>query len=261
MAVARYQNTVLDATGAVVADASVAIVSETTGALAVIYSDRAGAIPISNPMTADADGFFGFYATGDAYKITATKGETSREFRYVGIGTSSEEDKQLVTVIDTTVFSGAASVTISSISTYRKVVIEFERLQVSVDAADFNSFISIDDGVSFISTSSYTFTLDKRTAGTAALVGSASATGIILSQSLGTGSGESYQGTITLLNFTDTSTFKHISVEGSVYDSAPVLRSANVDALVATTDALTNIKFQPSSGLISGKFTVKAEVL
>ncbi len=260
MTVARWQGTVVDSTGATVASASVAVYSETTGALATIYSDRAGTVSISNPATADSEGFIGFYAAGDAYRIVASSGATSREFRYVGIGTSQEEDKPLTTIIDTTVFSGAPSVTVSDISIYRKVVIEFERLQVTTDTADLNCVISTDDGVSFISSSSYVSTLDRRTASTAALLGGVS-TGLVLSQSLGTGSGEFYQGSITLLNFTDTSTFKHITAEGNVYDSTPTFRSANLDALVATGNALTDIRFAASSGNLSGKITVKGEVI
>ena len=261
MALARWQGNVQDSTGATVASASVAIYSETTGALAPIFSDRAGAVSITNPMTADSEGFIGFHADGDAYRIVASSGATSRELRYVGIGTAQEEDKPLVTIIDATTFSGSAAVTVGQLSTYRKVVIEFERLQVTTDTADLNCFISIDNAVSFISTSSYAFSLDRRTATTAALVGSSGTTGIILSQSLGTGTGEFYQGSITLLNFTDTSMFKYITAEGNLYDSAPVLRTANCNAMVATGDALTDIKFQPSTGNLSGIVTVKAEPL
>ena len=260
MALARWQGTIVDSSGDTVASATVAVYSETTGALATIYSDRAGTTSITNPTAADSEGFVGFYAAGDAYRIVGTSGATSREFRYVGIGTSQEEDKPLTTILDSIPFSGASSVAVGNLSTYRKVVIELERLQVTTDASDLNCVISIDNGASFISTSSYAFSLDSRTAGTANLVGSAATTGIILSQSLGTGSGEFYQGTITLLNFTDTAMFKFITVEGDSYDSAAALRVANCNAMVASFNALTDIKFRPSAGNISGVITVKAEI-
>ena len=261
MVFARYQANVQDDAGAVVAGAEVAIYSETTGGLATIYSDRSGSTSITNPMTADGEGFFGFYANGDAYRIVATSGATSREFRYVGIGTASEEDKELVNVIDTTVFSGASNLVVGSIATYRRITVELERIQVATDASDLNMFVSIDGGSSYLAGTNYGFTLDQRTVSTASLIGSAGTSGVVLSQSLGTGTGEFYQGVITLLNFNDTSTYKHISAQGSIYNSAPEFRAANLDALVLTAAAITNIKIQPSAGNISGKITVKGESL
>lgn len=99
MVLARWQATIVDDAGDVQSAASVEVRHETGGApLAVIYSDRAGATPISNPLTADADGFAAFHVPGGAYKITATKGAFSREWRYVGIGLSSESDAPIVDV-------------------------------------------------------------------------------------------------------------------------------------------------------------------
>lgn len=262
MAVARWQATITDSSGNVVPNASVAVVSETTGALATIFSDRAGTVSISNPTTADSDGFVAFFAAGDAYKITATSGATTRQFRYVGIGTSQETDQELVTVIDTTVFSGATGIVVTGIGVlYREVIIEYERANVAVDGSDLLLTVSVDNGSTFLAGTNYLSTLDRRTATTAALSGSTGAANATISSNLGTGTGEFYQGKISLLNLTDTSTYKHIKIEGSVYDATPDFRSANMNLLVTTLSAITDLQIVPSASTFSGKITVKAEFL
>lgn len=260
MTVARWQATITDENGDVVASASVAVVSETSGALATIYSDRAGAVSISNPMTADSDGFVSFYAAGDAYKITATSGSTTREFRYVGIGTSSEEDKQLVTLAEST-FSGSTYLRFSNLDLYRKIIIEVERLNNVVDASDLYAFLSIDDGSTFIQGTSNLFTLDHRTAATAALTGSTGTSFLQLADDLGTGTGEFYQGVITMINHTDTSTYKYLNSLGSVYDATPEFRAADMKGIVLTGGSVTDIQIQPSSSTFSGKVVMKGELL
>jgi hypothetical protein len=93
MTLARWQATIVDEAGNIQDGATVTVRRELSGApLAVLYSDRAGATPLGNPLTSDANGFAAFHVTGGAYRITATKGAFSREWRYVGIGTSQEFD-------------------------------------------------------------------------------------------------------------------------------------------------------------------------
>ncbi len=261
MAVARWQGTITDSNGSIVANASVAVVSETTGALATIYSDRAGTVSISNPTTADSDGFVGFYAAGDAYKITATSGATTREFRYVGIGTSQEEDKPLVTILEVT-FSGVASLTIGpNLDLYRKIVFEVERLQVLTDTADMHMFVSIDGVPTFIGGTSNLYTLDRRTAATAALVGSTGTSKLVLATNMGTGTGEFYNGTITMLNHADTSTFKTLNSTATVLDATPDFRASNMAGMVQTGGSVQHVAFQPSTGNMSGVITVKGELI
>jgi len=260
MALARWQGTILDSSGDVVASATVAVYSETTGALATIYSDRAGTTSITNPTTADSDGFVGFYAAGDAYRIVATSGSTSREFRYVGIGTNSENDTELVTISDNTI-SNATAVILSNLDLYRQVVIEIERLQPLVDATDLQAFVSVNGGASYVGGTLNLYTLDRRTASTAALSGSAGASSLILATNLGTGTGEFYQGTIVLKNHTDTSTYKYVNSTGSVYDATPDFRASDMRGLVLAGGAVTNFAFQMSSGNQNCKLRVKGELL
>lgn len=92
MALARWQATIVDESGNIQAAASVEVRSEASGLLVSIYSDRAGATPLSNPMTADSEGYAAFHVVGGAYKITAQKGSFARQWRYVGIGTMQEVD-------------------------------------------------------------------------------------------------------------------------------------------------------------------------
>lgn len=93
MALAKWQRTIVDETGAVQSGASVEVRIQDTNALASIYSDRAGSTPKSNPFTTGFDGFADFFAPGNAYKITATKGGFSKTWEYVPIGIAQELDE------------------------------------------------------------------------------------------------------------------------------------------------------------------------
>lgn len=261
MVVARWQGTIVDDAGTVVSGASVAVVSETTGGLATIYSDRAGLVSITNPTTTDSDGFVGFYAAGDAYKITATKAGTTREFRYVGIGTSQEEDKPLVTILEVT-FSGVGSLVIGpNLDLYREIVFEFERLQVLTDLADMHMFLSIDGVPTFITGTSNLYTLDRRTVATPALVGSTGTSELVLATNMGTGTGEFYNGIITMLNHADTSTFKTINSTATVLDATPDFRASNLAGMVQVGGSVQHAAFQPSTGNMNGKLIVKGELI
>lgn len=90
---ARKQFTVTDALGNVLPGATVEVRAETGGSpLASLYSDRAGSTPMTNPTTADGDGFVFFHAAGGAYKIVVTSGSYTRTHRYVAIGLLGEKD-------------------------------------------------------------------------------------------------------------------------------------------------------------------------
>jgi hypothetical protein len=93
MALARWQRTIVDEAGNVLPAAQITVRREVSGApLAVLYSDRDGAVPIGNPFTADGDGFAAFHALGGAHRIDVISGAFSWTLRYVGIGTASETD-------------------------------------------------------------------------------------------------------------------------------------------------------------------------
>lgn len=96
MVLARWQRTIVDEAGNVLPSAQIEVRREASGApLASIYSDRDGTTPLGNPFTANIDGidgFAAFHAPGGAYRITATSGEFSKTWRYVGIGLASEQD-------------------------------------------------------------------------------------------------------------------------------------------------------------------------
>lgn len=92
MAFAAWQATIVDGAGNAQAGATVTVRDEATGALAAIKSNRAGTSAMTNPATADAFGFLRFYVAGGSYRITATSGVFTNEWRHVGIGTASERD-------------------------------------------------------------------------------------------------------------------------------------------------------------------------
>lgn len=98
MPLARWQATIVDSAGNIIPSPWVEVRREVAGApLASLFSDRAGATPISNPFQAGVDGFAAFHVSGGAYKVRAYDVASGYEriWRYVGIGTSSEIDQTL----------------------------------------------------------------------------------------------------------------------------------------------------------------------
>lgn len=86
MAFGRFQFTAVDGKGDFQAGAQVTVRRETGGApLALIYSNREGTIPLSNPFSTDVEGFAGFFAANGSYRIDVVKGAYSRTWRYVNL--------------------------------------------------------------------------------------------------------------------------------------------------------------------------------
>jgi hypothetical protein len=97
MALAAWQATIVDDSGNVQASAAITVALDVPGQPpAQCFSDRNGTTPIGSSFNADADGFVRFFAAGGAYKITATLGAFSREWRYVAIGLAAESDGNLL---------------------------------------------------------------------------------------------------------------------------------------------------------------------
>jgi hypothetical protein len=89
---ARHEFQLQDAFGNILTTASVAVTRE-GGGLEPLFSDRAGAVPISNPIAVnDAGGVVAFHCKGGAFQIVVTSGAFTRTLRYVAIGTMSESD-------------------------------------------------------------------------------------------------------------------------------------------------------------------------
>lgn len=95
---ARWQATITDQSGNIKAGASIEVRTDAGGmGLSSLFSDRAGAVPIGNPFTADSNGFASFYVAGGAYRVRAYTGPsgapTSEQiWDFVAIGTSRELD-------------------------------------------------------------------------------------------------------------------------------------------------------------------------
>jgi hypothetical protein len=104
MALARFQRTIVDASGNVVASPTITVRDQVTNALISLFSDRDGLTAIANPFTGTTAGLAAFHAAGGAYKITATSGAFSISWDWVGIGTAQEIDIEDVNdLIDTAV--------------------------------------------------------------------------------------------------------------------------------------------------------------
>jgi hypothetical protein len=87
---------------ALAGSALVEVRRESDGALASIFSDRAGTSALGNPFVADSEGNFSFYAGAlpEGYKVTVTSGSSSMSLRNQPIGTAQyfEADQNLRTV-------------------------------------------------------------------------------------------------------------------------------------------------------------------
>lgn len=92
-----WQATIVDAQGNVLSGATVEVRHETSGALATIHGtwDHVNDVlsdQLSNPITTGSSGAVRFYAANGLYRILATKGEFSREWRHVAIGLTITSD-------------------------------------------------------------------------------------------------------------------------------------------------------------------------
>ena len=99
MSLAIYTSAAWTANGGLkVADnATIEVRRESDGALATIYSDRAGTQAITNPSEfGDASGRFQFFAAGGAYRVKVTQDGEEHTLRYQAIGTAGEFDASAV---------------------------------------------------------------------------------------------------------------------------------------------------------------------
>lgn len=104
MTLARFQRTIVDASGNIVASPTITVRDQATNSLVSIYSDRDGLSALSNPFTGTSGGLAAFHVAGGSYKITATSGAYTAEWTWVGIGTASEYDFTDITdYIDTAI--------------------------------------------------------------------------------------------------------------------------------------------------------------
>ena len=93
MTLARYNGTIQDLTGNAIQSGSVAVYREGTG-IEQLYSDRAGTVPMDNPVLSEDDGSFFFHARGGAFRLEAVGAGGTKVIRYVAVGLGGESDFQ-----------------------------------------------------------------------------------------------------------------------------------------------------------------------
>lgn len=89
---ARFHLTITNSDGTILDGATVEVRRESDNGLAALFSDRAGASPMTNSFVAADGSDAGFHVIGGSYKVTATLGAFSRTWRYVAVGTAAEAD-------------------------------------------------------------------------------------------------------------------------------------------------------------------------
>jgi hypothetical protein len=114
MAGGVYQNTVQDDAGNIVPGASILVRTEAGGATATIYSDAALSVGQSNPIIADANGKFRFYAAAGKYRITVTYGIYTDDLRNVPLGEAQERDTGTASAQVVTIAIGDARYLVAS---------------------------------------------------------------------------------------------------------------------------------------------------
>lgn len=93
MAYSAFQRSIVTETGAVIGGASVEVREGGSGGpLATLYADAAGSATLSNPASADAEGFIRFYLAGGRYYILASGGGASIAWEDVQIGNAQSRD-------------------------------------------------------------------------------------------------------------------------------------------------------------------------
>jgi len=97
MALAKWQAHVVDDTGIVQDAASVTVRVQSDNSLASIFSENTGTTPKANPFTTGSDGLASFFALGNVYKVTATKGALTRTWEDVSLGSAQSLDEDDIT--------------------------------------------------------------------------------------------------------------------------------------------------------------------
>ena len=99
MALSNFQRTIVDDAGNVIPNATVTVrVNDSGGALASLFTDRAGTTPASNPISADGEGFVRFYVAGGRYYIKAEGASSEIEWEDYLIGTMQGQDSDDVDI-------------------------------------------------------------------------------------------------------------------------------------------------------------------
>jgi len=86
-----WQSFITDGGEQVVAAATVSVFLENSGAPATLYDGPAGS-PVGSSVVSGLDGLARFFVAGGVYKIVASKGAFSKEFRHVQLGTAASRD-------------------------------------------------------------------------------------------------------------------------------------------------------------------------
>jgi len=112
MSLAIYTSAAWLANGGLqVADnATIEVRRESDGALASIFSDREGSVPITNPSAfGDAFGRFEFFVSGGAYRVRVSQDGQEYTLRYQAIGRAQEFDlEQIQTAVNQGVYATTA---------------------------------------------------------------------------------------------------------------------------------------------------------
>lgn len=109
---------------AVAPNADVEVRRMDTGALATLWSDEAGTVPLANPATAlaDANGRFQFYAAGidRGYSVKVTKGADTYTLPNQAIGTAAQLDQSAILLQATMTTKGDVIVATGAAASARK---------------------------------------------------------------------------------------------------------------------------------------------
>lgn len=80
MALSVFSMVAVDDSGNIIPLAEVEVRIEASGSLASLFSDAAGTVAISNPMTADSEGVAEFYVAPERYEVTVTGGGGAKAY-------------------------------------------------------------------------------------------------------------------------------------------------------------------------------------
>lgn len=87
-----FQSTITDESGNNLAGATVTVLNSSSGDIISLHSNSDGTSDITNPATADDNGFIRFYAEPQLVTITATDGDTSITWEDVPLIATGEDD-------------------------------------------------------------------------------------------------------------------------------------------------------------------------
>jgi hypothetical protein len=141
-------------------------------------------------------------------------------------------------------------------STYDTYLLTMADVVPQTDATDLYMRVSVDGGANYLAGTTYAYENVGANSGSISGTSSAGTTQLLVSNSLGTGTGEVLNGNLWLQNLANATVYKTIHGTHAYLNSGASVTSRVVGCIARTTSAINALRVLMSSGNINGTFNL-----